>query len=183
MANERIIVSGVDESAGSQADIFVRSNSQLITLGERLAGEDLANDLLLVGKAGPGRPKLYTPADAGINNKALGSLAVGNWLDVTGYSKITAYARVAGTYGGSAYDITMYGSPVQADTTWGADNDWGAVLSNVTGITAIGKYVVGNWGTGNSAGAMRGSGMCKVRVDIGAAGASANGWVFVLCEP
>lgn len=165
----------------TKSDLF--ADALPTALDSLISGEDTANDQLFVAKSGPGRIKLYSPADTGINNKALGSAAIGTWLDVSGYSKITAYIRVAGTYGGSAYDITMYGSPVQADTTWGTDNDYGTVLSSITGLTSVGKSVVGNWGVGNSAGAMRGSGMCKVRVDVGAAGASANGWVFILCEP
>jgi len=177
MANQRIVVSGVDKSAGTQADVFVEDNSLQTSLSTALAGEDAANDQLHVALSGPGRRKVYTPDVSGIENTALGSAKSTAWLDVAGWRKITVWVRITGSYGGSAFGIDVQGTPVQEDVSFGSTSDWAAKIATKQNITAVGKYVLTNL-DGSAVGAT----CSQIRVDIGAAGGSANGWVWVICE-
>lgn len=177
MANQRVVLSGVDKTDGTQADVFVEDNAFLSTLATTLAGEDAANDQLHVALSGPTRRLIYTPDVTGVSNTALGSAKSTSWLDVAGWRKITVWVRIAGSYGGSSFGIDVQGTPVQEDVSFGSTSDWATKIATKQNITAVGKYVLTNL-DGSAVG-----GTCsQIRVDIGAAGGSANGWVWVLCE-
>ena len=157
----------------------------LVDLATKLAGEDQTNDWLRTIRGGPSTARVYTPADLGLQGVSLGSVAAGNWVDVSGFRTLTAFVRVAGTYGGTPYSIDFLGSPVGAGDTWGSDVQWAAALAMRTGLAAVGNVVLGNTGNANSASSTAWTGCIarRARIDIGAAGAQAQAWAYLVCLP
>ncbi|MCC6483821.1 MAG: hypothetical protein IT209_03150 [Armatimonadetes bacterium] len=156
-----------------------------VDLATKLAGEDQVNDWTKTVRGGPSAARVYTPEDTGINGQTLGSALAGNWVDTAGFRTAVAFIRVAGTYGGSPYGLDLLGSPVGPGDTWGTDNQWAVSLGNRSGLTALGSFVLGNTGVGNyaSSSAWTGCVARKSRVDVGAAGASAQAWAYLVCLP
>jgi hypothetical protein len=157
----------------------------LVDLATKLAGEDQTNDWLRTVRGGPSEVRIYTPEDLGLNAAALGTAASSNWVDVAGFRTIVAFVRVTGTYGGAAYGVDLVGTPVGAGDTWGNETQWGVSLGNRSNLTAFGSFLIANTGAGNYASSTSWTGCVarKVRVDIGAAGASALGSAYLICLP
>lgn len=157
----------------------------LVDLATKLAGEDQTNDWIRTVRGGPSALRVYTPDDLGLNAAALGSPAAGNWVDVTGFRTLVAYVRITGTYGGTAFGVDLVGTPVGAGDTWGTETQWGITLANRSNLTAVGNFLIANTGNGNYASSTAWTGCIarKARVDLGAAGALAAGWAYLLCLP
>jgi hypothetical protein len=157
----------------------------MVDLATKLAGEDQTNDWIKTVRGGPSSARIYTPADLGVNAASLGSAFSSSWVDVSGYKTLVAFFRITGTYGGTAYSLDMLGSPVATGDAWGTDSQWATALANRSNLTAVGTFVLGNTGTGNYASSTAWTSCLarKVRLDIGAAGASAQGWAYLICLP
>jgi len=157
----------------------------MVDLATRLAGEDQTSDWIRTIRGGPSTLRIYTPADLGLEGVALGTAAAGNWVDVAGFRTLAAFVRVTGTYGGTPYGVDMLASPVGAGDTWGTDAQFSVIIANRSNLSAVGNVVVANTGTGTYASSTAWTGCIarKARVDIGAAGAGAAGWGYLLCLP
>ena len=157
----------------------------LVDLATKLAGEDQTNDWLRTVRGGPSEVRIYTPEDLGLNAATLGTAASSNWVDVAGFRTIVAFVRVTGTYGGAAYGVDLVGTPVGAGDTWGSEAQWGVSLGNRSNLTAVVGCLIANTGAGYYASSRAWTGCVarKVRVDIGAAGASALGSAYLICLP
>ena len=85
----------------------------------------------------------------------------------------------------SHYGVDLVGTPVGAGDTWGNETQWGVSLGNRSNLTAVGSFLIANTGAGNYASSTSWTGCVarKVRVDIGAAGASALGSAYLICLP
>lgn len=157
----------------------------LVDLASRLAGEDPVKGWLRTVRGGPSALKVYTPEETGLDGVTLGSVASSEWLDVAGYRTVVAFCRVAGTYGGTPYSIDLVGSPVGEGDTWGTSAQWAAILANRSNLSTVGNVLVANTGSANYASSTAWTGCMarEVRIDIGAAGAQAQAWAYLLCLP
>lgn len=157
----------------------------LVDLATRIAGEDLTGDVLRTVRGGPSSLKVYTPADLNLADVSLATAKTSPWIDVTGYRVVAAFFRLSGTYGGTQFGLDLLGSPVGPGDTWGGDNEWAVSLANRSNLSALGSYMLANTGTASVAppSSFTGGIARKVRVDIGAAGASAFGKAYLLCLP
>ncbi len=157
----------------------------LVDMATKLAGEDQVNDWLKTIRGGPSMLRVYTPADLGLAGVSLGTSRPSNWVDVAGFRTLTAFYRITGTYGGASFGLDLLASPVGAGESWGTDLDWAIGIASRQNLTAVGSFVVANTGVQNVSNSSGWMGVIarKARVDIGAAGASANGWAYLVCLP
>lgn len=100
-------------------------DSLLVSLSPPLAGTNADLDCLDVRIAHPSPVKQYSPSDLNVNNRSMGTTVISNWVNVSGYSKITAYIRVhSGTLQSSGQKVELLGVPYGEDEGFGDRDDW-----------------------------------------------------------
>ncbi|MGQ9807613.1 MAG: hypothetical protein ACUVSM_05295 [Armatimonadota bacterium] len=150
----------------------------------RMAGQDLSSGRVRTVCGGPAALRVYTPQELGINGVSLGSAVASAWVDVAGYRSLTAFIRIEGAPG-SSVNLNLVATPVGPGDTWGTPEQYQANIAARASVNGPGVYIVANAGTQPTVSGTSWTGCIarRAKIEVGAIGAGAQAWAYLLCLP